>query len=720
MKFAIVSLLLLLSFTIKGQQNNEYGFEGPPYFDTYHEYWNVPEKWTIYNVHDPSVNKDGEWYYMYSTDVSMGGGTPYGGHKRRSGNLIDWEFLGTAFDGITDSAREYFLTYNPDYEDGGIWAPYLHKAENEFRLYYSAPGGLVHQNLGYIGYATSESAEGPWEDKGMVASSHPGDTINAIDPTIVVDVETGQNWMAYGSYQMGIYMVELNPETGGLLEDGDRGHLIARRHGGRHASIEGPEIIYRNGWYYLFVSYDWLEDYYNVRVGRSRNPEGPYYDFDGNDMAVFADNIPMILFPYRFNHHVGWQGTGHCGVFRDGDQYYMVHQGRTSSSIYNMVLHVRKMFWIDGWPVLSPQRYAGVPQTGIDAEMIPGQWEHIPMVYDRTVTNLRPDLINLDSDGRINGSNQNTWSLDADTLIMSWHGGQYIDRMIVSHAWDWENRCLALVYTGMNQNGLNIWGKRVNQEVVEKNTVLEHGSAYIIRNHHSNKVLDAQSDSEGANVRQWEDTGEENQEWVLMETAFGYFMLSPLNSNDGKVLEVSGDSPSNGANIRIGSNRFADSQKWLISYLDNGYFSIKSTISGEQRGVDVANFGIHNGANIMQWDYLSGINQFWRFERTRTNVETGFGVGIARNSADTQGGLVLNLFPNPVAGGNNFSVSIKGNQRYSGSKQLIIRNLSGTDIYSATFDNAGTYTIRMSMAPGVYTVSVYSGNMVANEKLVVF
>lgn len=718
--FLLLSFFVLTSLLAQRNDNND--FEGPDYFDTYHEYWNQQENWTIYNVHDPSIYKDGEWFYMYNTDVSMGGGTPFGAHKRRSMNLIDWEWLGTAFDGVPQSAVDFFLIHNPNYEDSGIWAPFLHKSGDEFRLYYSAPGGLVNQNLGFIGYATSSSAAGPWEDQGHVASSTPGDTINAIDPTVVIDEETGQHWMAYGSYQMGIYIVELDPETGGLFTPGDRGHVVARRAGGRHAAIEGPEIIYRNGWYYLFVSYDWLEDYYNVRVGRATSPEGPYYDINGNDMTIFSDNSPMILFPYKFNHHVGWQGTGHNSVFKDGEQYYIAHQGRPSTSIYNMVLHVRKIFWIDDWPVISPQRYADVPQIDITEDMIYGQWEHIPMIYNMSVTNLTPDIITLDSIGRINGNSQNTWALNADTLTMSWFNGQYIDKLIVSQAWDWENRVLTLVYTGMNQGGLNIWGKKINQEVIDMNTVLEHGSAYVIRNHHSNKVIDVAGNATGSNVRQWQDTGEETQEWVIIDTDDGYFMLYPMNTQNSEkrlVLEVANSSPNNGANIRIADIDYSDAQKWKIEYLNNGYFAMRSKISDEQRCIDVFAFSIDDGANLIQWEYLEGNNQFWRFERTRTNVDTGYGVGIFSPDMAESNSHGFKIFPNPVSG-RNTSITLEVNGQQSGViRKVYVRNMAGNVVYSSEFSHSNTYTFQNNLRPGVYFVSIQWNNIVINQKLVI-
>jgi arabinan endo-1,5-alpha-L-arabinosidase len=167
-------------------------------------------------------------------------------------------------------------------------------------------------NFAFIGYATSDSAGGPREDKGMITTSYR-DTINTIDPTVVYDSVSRRLWMAYGSWERGIHILELDTATGGIKTPGDKGVKIARRKT-TAAGLEGAEISYRNGWYYLFVSYDPLGDLYNVRVGRSGNANGPYYDFNGVDMAELSSNIPMIQAPYRFNNHFGWQGTGHCGV----------------------------------------------------------------------------------------------------------------------------------------------------------------------------------------------------------------------------------------------------------------------------------------------------------------------------------------------------------------------------------------------------------------------
>ena len=53
--------------------------------------------------------------------------------------------------------------------------------------------------------------------------------------------------------------------------------------------IDGPEgaaVIYvkETDYYYLFQSYGWLGNDYDIRVGRSKNVMGPYVDMNGNDL----------------------------------------------------------------------------------------------------------------------------------------------------------------------------------------------------------------------------------------------------------------------------------------------------------------------------------------------------------------------------------------------------------------------------------------------------
>ena len=75
-------------------------FSGPTYPDNYSSIasWNSNSQWNLANVHDPSVEKCGEYYYMYQTDASYGNATDGHGHffYRRSKDLVNWEFMGSA------------------------------------------------------------------------------------------------------------------------------------------------------------------------------------------------------------------------------------------------------------------------------------------------------------------------------------------------------------------------------------------------------------------------------------------------------------------------------------------------------------------------------------------------------------------------------------------------------------------------------------------------
>lgn len=74
------------------------------------------------------------------------------------------------------------------------------------------------------------------------------------------------------------------------------------------AASEGPEVIYRDGYYYLFLAYGSLSVEYNTRVCRSRNIDGPYVDIHGNSAMGSAQLYPILTAPYRFDNSYGWVG----------------------------------------------------------------------------------------------------------------------------------------------------------------------------------------------------------------------------------------------------------------------------------------------------------------------------------------------------------------------------------------------------------------------------
>lgn len=433
---------------------------GPGYPDNY-EQWKAfayRDHWGPYNVHDPNCIDDGKWTYCFSTDVMYG--IPLqrvGIQVRRSKDLVDWQFDGWAFSGIPQKADDYVTKANNGKSPSNIWAPFIMKKGDTYRLYYSV--SVVGSNASYIGLATSNSLEGPWTQQGAVMTTDKEDSMNAIDPTVIVDRDDGTYWMAYGSWFSGIYIVQLDPDTGKPVNGDDKGKQIARRNG---SALEAPEIAYYKPTdkYYLFVSYGPLFDKYNVRVGRSDSPQGPYLDYNGTNMADKTDNYPILTAPYQFNNHSGWQGVGHVGVFTEGDQYFMMHQGRLGSHPNMMDMHLRKLTWTsDGWPVASPERYGGIEQQDITADSITGKWEQMTLQsFNSGNRKNQSRLITYSSDGTIEGESA-TWQLDGKTLTVARDNKTL--KLHLSQGYDWENDQHTIIYTGLNNEGHTVWGKKV-------------------------------------------------------------------------------------------------------------------------------------------------------------------------------------------------------------------------------------------------------------------
>jgi arabinan endo-1,5-alpha-L-arabinosidase len=431
-------------------------------------------QWGPYNVHDPSVIKEGEYFYSYSTDVAFGASVKPGLQIRKSKDLVEWTFVGWVFP-VLPSKGANFIRSNGGEPFNGLWAPYVIKVGSTFRLYYSLSS--PKPRLSVIGLATSTSPIGPWTEEALVVTSLDNSAIqtNAIDPTVFID-KSGDHWMYYGSAWDGIYILKLNPATGLSATGGDKGKRIAQRGftgNTINGNIEGPEIIYNAELdkYFLFIAYDWLETKYNVRVGRSDSPTGPFLDFNGTDMNEASDNIPMIVAPYAFGNHLGWQGTSHCAVFQDGPRYYMAHQGRPAENKYFMVMHVRQIFWTqDGWPLVSPERFALVENAIVTNAEIKGGWDRIVFNYDVvpgfSVEQFWPDMqrsaaITLDESGSINNDLGNSWIFDYPKLTLTWANGA-IEDLIVHRGRDWENKIdSTILFTGLNKSGTTVWGRKI-------------------------------------------------------------------------------------------------------------------------------------------------------------------------------------------------------------------------------------------------------------------
>ncbi|MBM7603839.1 arabinan endo-1,5-alpha-L-arabinosidase [Metabacillus crassostreae] len=434
---------------------------------------NSDSEWTTNNTHDAEIIKVDDWYYTFSTDYMVAGTPSPGIQIRKSKDMVNWSFVGRVFNSVSMEAAEWTKGGNT------FWAPDVIEMDGTFYLYYSVSSFGTRNS--YIGLATSDSIEGPWEDQGAVVKTQVGDnkTVNAIDPGIIMD-QKGTPWMTYGSYFGGIFIVELDRNTGKLKTPEEEGTLIAQRKNNDY-EIEGPAIMYNpdTEMYYLTLSYGFLEDSYNVRVARSANIEGPYLDYNDKNMIDLTegsfDTGTKIVGAYAFNNDTGWLGTGHNGLIQDGDKYYITHNARAGEDLYWSHLHVREIIWTeDGWPVVSPERYAGNPEKSTEEvtdKNIIGEWEYLTLsrIDDAMATSTN---LTLFENGKINEKDgKDYWERSSsNTIKLYWHDNEapdnyWVDTVTVLPQWDWENWKPTLVFTGLNEEGTAVWGKKISNEI---------------------------------------------------------------------------------------------------------------------------------------------------------------------------------------------------------------------------------------------------------------
>jgi arabinan endo-1,5-alpha-L-arabinosidase len=297
-------------------------------------------------VHDPCAIREGDTYYVFSTDQPGGGGRqiPW----RFSKDLRYWEKGGYVFDDLPDWAMQAVPG------TGGMWAPDISYAGGRYLLYYAC--STFGKNTSAIGLATNptldpKSPNYRWQDHGLVFKSGPGDDYNCIDPNHVVDRQ-GRHWLAFGSFWGGIKLIQLEPATGMPLAGANTVYSLAKRPTNDPGldAIEAAFIIERDGLYYLFCSFDFCcrgenSNYYTV-VGRSHNVTGPYGD---NNRYAMIDGNGMIVL--RNDPYGRWRGPGGASILRDSGYDYIVYHAYDARRQGTPTLRIAPLVWsADGWP----------------------------------------------------------------------------------------------------------------------------------------------------------------------------------------------------------------------------------------------------------------------------------------------------------------------------------------------------------------------------------
>jgi arabinan endo-1,5-alpha-L-arabinosidase len=298
-------------------------------------------------VHDPCIIKADGVYHIFCTghEGREPGLIPW----RTSTDLVHWELKGPLFPAIPAWAREAVPG------TGGMWAPDIALFNNRFHLWYSC--STFGSNRSVIGLATNvtldaDSPEYRWQDRGLVIESHSSDDFNAIDSNHVEDRD-GNHWLCLGSFWSGLKMFPMDPETG-KPPPGNRKILsLASRPVPERApgAIEAPFMIERDGYYYLFASFDYCcrgeSSSYYIVVGRSRGVTGPFKGQDGRSMM---DGYGTLL----LQGNRDFRGPGHNAFLKDDGADYLVYHAYDAGQDGLATLRISPVTWTpDGWPTVT-------------------------------------------------------------------------------------------------------------------------------------------------------------------------------------------------------------------------------------------------------------------------------------------------------------------------------------------------------------------------------
>lgn len=258
---------------------------------------------------------------------------------------------------------------------------------------------------------------------------------NAIDPTVFEDKD-GKLWMTYGSWSGGIFLLEIDPATGRAIYPGKNSdtedtrivdeYFGVRIAGGYTASGEGPYILYdaETDYYYLYVSYEYFQPTsgYNMRLFRSKSPEGPYLDAAGNNAAVTSKSgTPhnqigiRVMGNYKFPCHGRvLMSAGHNSALidSDGERYLIYHQKFGDGTFVHQIRVHQQFINEEGWPVTAVYENKGdkISKTGYDKSEIVGDYYFINHGLEKQTTDyFLPENLVLSSDGKVSGAATGTW-----------------------------------------------------------------------------------------------------------------------------------------------------------------------------------------------------------------------------------------------------------------------------------------------------------------------
>lgn len=284
-----------------------------PNFDTLSGFESSdPTSWGEAKAHDPVVIEADGRFYVFSTDNA---GT-FGYQVRKSEDLIHWTWVGNAIPDCgsasdpagpyTAGTAELMEVYNLLKTNNNVrvsnyvlWAPDITEAKGGGYWLYGCWTAKMYTGVSAIFLCYSEDIEGPYEYVDTLVYSPNnwanGDP-NAIDPSIYYGAD-GKMYMAYGSFGGGVWVLELDPQTG-LRKDGNNG-----------VDIQGGNTLTQ-------------AERFGTKIMNTSDMEGPTINYH-EDVAIYPTDLDSIK-----NYD--------ASKLTAEDRYYMMGSANDLSKTYNM------------------------------------------------------------------------------------------------------------------------------------------------------------------------------------------------------------------------------------------------------------------------------------------------------------------------------------------------------------------------------------------------
>jgi len=294
---------------------------------------------------DPSVIRVGEDYWATATTSEWAPLFPI----LHSRDLVNWEHVSNIFE------------TPPEWSVGNYWAPELWHHRDKYYAYYV---GRKRNGPLSLAVATADKPTGPWKDHGPMIGQ-PAGSIDAV-PVLDENGEPFLIWKEDGNSRKQptlLWIQKLSQDCTRLV--GEMKELMRNDAPWEGHVIEGPNVIRKNGWFYLFYAGNACCGRgcnYAVGVARAKKLLGPWEKNPANPVMTAND---------------AWKCPGHGTLVRDNDgrDFFMYHAYSTSTFTYvGRQGLLDEVTWNGEWPTINsgkgPSIHPAVPKTATSQKAV--------------------------------------------------------------------------------------------------------------------------------------------------------------------------------------------------------------------------------------------------------------------------------------------------------------------------------------------------------------